>query len=803
MSSPSSSSGNPEASPSTVLRYMISHKDSRNQRAPRDVVASINATSAGASCAQRSREWWERLLTGVRTNLPSEHYEKVCDLLIDAWRASPAVEKSLQFELKLGHSCSAGACSCATCELCINSASRPCPQLLKAKYLLGDALVPACGAAASVRLIRTDAPNDDVSPDDMRSLPPFLLQVCALPWDYFKDRRDKLPWDTIHDCKTILEQATGRRKPEAILKCRDASGHVESDGFVSFPHSLQAGRGVSHADITSAAGVNLPVVLFPNGKKRSAEALLEGKRPQLMLVVRAVHAHTGEPISDIRPAASVPFHLATRRTKGNEKAYIPSMDQGVRVLEHIGDACVKKLQELLCHVTPDLLPLPAAIPGGVVDTVAHMHALLGAVKHDHIAEANVFYKVLKLNGDKLKDVKAQIDRAVWPDAHLRVFYCGTYPAAPLPGLLDGVVDVGLVFTCTRGTVDLHEGGICGMVMRSPKHGVEVIVPRYQLLQDTSLKPLLFRHAKCAWEQEKHPGWGFYTYQGRHTFRMPPEGAGQYAVDATTPMCFTPGEYVPVSGGAGGAAAVTGALAELAGSAPVAAAAADAAPSVGAAGGWAGTAVETGLHEDAGAAHAAEACGAGRGGVATGVTEPDWERWQLPDSAAPSAAASPHTRGAASLGPRTPDLTPRSSGEPPPAPAPVAGPSSWMDTMAMAGVVAAPFSAAAGGAARQVAAAITSHLVRQRSGSLAAGHNPHAGKRVRLSLDGEDVAAPQFDLGAAAGEVASVSPFGVSDSQAALVPNEHVAFLSSCRLSGSLKCSVAVSGDLESFGPGGG
>ena len=66
--------------------------------------------------------------------------------------------------------------------------------------------------------------------------------------------------------------------------------------------------------------------------------------------------------------------------------------------------------------------------------------------------------------DRLGELKEQLKRAVRPDSQLRVFYCGTYPEAPLPGLLEGPVDVGLIFTCTRGTVDLHEGGICGAVL---------------------------------------------------------------------------------------------------------------------------------------------------------------------------------------------------------------------------------------------------------------------------------------------------------------------------------------------------
>lgn len=69
--------------------------------------------------------------------------------------------------------------------------------------------------------------------------------------------------------------------------------------------------------------------------------------------------------------------------------------------------------------------------------------------------------------EKWRELRRQLAKAVWPDSQLRVFYCGTYPAAPLPSLLEGAVDMGLVFTCTRGTVDLYEGGICGALPRHP------------------------------------------------------------------------------------------------------------------------------------------------------------------------------------------------------------------------------------------------------------------------------------------------------------------------------------------------
>ena len=63
--------------------------------------------------------------------------------------------------------------------------------------------------------------------------------------------------------------------------------------------------------------------------------------------------------------------------------------------------------------------------------------------------------------EKWKELQKQIAKAVQPDSLLRVFYCGTFPHPPVPNVLEGPVDMGLVFKCTRGTVELQESGICG------------------------------------------------------------------------------------------------------------------------------------------------------------------------------------------------------------------------------------------------------------------------------------------------------------------------------------------------------
>jgi hypothetical protein len=62
--------------------------------------------------------------------------------------------------------------------------------------------------------------------------------------------------------------------------------------------------------------------------KRSGESLLDGKQPQIVLAVRAV-TMAGVPLSNVQPAVSSAFCVATRRVKGAMKVDIPSMDQEV------------------------------------------------------------------------------------------------------------------------------------------------------------------------------------------------------------------------------------------------------------------------------------------------------------------------------------------------------------------------------------------------------------------------------------------------------------------------------------------
>lgn len=140
----------------------------------------LQATSTHPYWAHHPDDLWRRFLAGLKQQLPGTAYGTVCRVLVETWQSASAMaDDPVQFELNLFHECAAVACTDATCTLCRNSASRRCPDLLSPKYLVKDCLVPACGAAACVRLTHTGLSGRPVSEKDFQKLPPFVLQVSS------------------------------------------------------------------------------------------------------------------------------------------------------------------------------------------------------------------------------------------------------------------------------------------------------------------------------------------------------------------------------------------------------------------------------------------------------------------------------------------------------------------------------------------------------------------------------------------------------------------------------------------------
>jgi hypothetical protein len=77
----------------------------------------------------------------------------------------------------------------------------------------------------------------------------------------------------------------------------------------------------------------------------SSEAILSGRKPPFRLLVRAL-LPVDRPQLQIRHAISEGFVVATRRTRTAGKVDIPSIDDHVSKLEHMGKETVKKLADI-------------------------------------------------------------------------------------------------------------------------------------------------------------------------------------------------------------------------------------------------------------------------------------------------------------------------------------------------------------------------------------------------------------------------------------------------------------------------
>lgn len=91
----------------------------------------------------------------------------------------------------------------------------------------------------------------------------------------------------------------------------------------------------------------------------SSESVLAGtKRPPFRMVVRAVKGNGSR--LNIRPAVSEEFVVVTKRTKNLKKQEIPSLDDPISKLNHIGKETVKKLNEI--KASADEMSLDLKLP---------------------------------------------------------------------------------------------------------------------------------------------------------------------------------------------------------------------------------------------------------------------------------------------------------------------------------------------------------------------------------------------------------------------------------------------------------
>jgi hypothetical protein len=183
----------------------------------------------------------------------------------------------------------------------------------------------------------------------------------------------------------------------------------------------------------------------------SSEAMLSGRKPPLRLMMRAVYKDTLLPVPHIRHAISEGFVVATRRTRTAGKVDIPSVDDHVSKLEHMGRETVKKLSDVTEAAQQagidDLHVAGMAGKRLCIETVGAFQQLALAAEHDPQLQKRL-QQVLKLNKEKWEEARDHALKAVVVDNRMRVWWAqqSSTPAQHR---------VGIVFSCTKCTVDLE------------------------------------------------------------------------------------------------------------------------------------------------------------------------------------------------------------------------------------------------------------------------------------------------------------------------------------------------------------
>jgi hypothetical protein len=162
----------------------------------------------------------------------------------------------------------------------------------------------------------------------------------------------------------------------------------------------------------------------------SSEAMLSGRKPPFRLLVRAVRAGGaggggGAPPDPAAPpparhAVSEGFVVATRRTRTAGKVEIPSVDDHVSKLEHMGKETVKKLADVAGSAAAAGTPIPAGLlPDNAIDRVGQFRRLALIAEADgHLRQK--LQAVLKLSKEKWDDARDHALRAVVADGRMRI-----------------------------------------------------------------------------------------------------------------------------------------------------------------------------------------------------------------------------------------------------------------------------------------------------------------------------------------------------------------------------------------------
>ncbi|KAL4859186.1 putative aldo-keto reductase 2 [Chlorella vulgaris] len=369
-------------------------------------------------------------------------------------------------QLVFRHDCLSLGCLDAQCVLCEHNPHRRCSVNFSPKYLVNDVLKAKCDAPIRVELIDR-ATGQPIQED----LPDLMCVLDGNAYDAKVTEAGEERDEDLEACALLLNN-----KAQALLQTGPGATHNANS---KVQMSLSKGAAV------------LPDLHVSD----SSEAMLSGRKPPFRLLVKAVHLR-GQAIS-VRHAVSEGFVVATRRTRTAGKVEIPNVDDHISKLEHMGKETVKKLQDIRGSALGAGIDI--SVPDNTINKVGEFRKLALLAEADgHLRQK--LQQVLKLSKEKWEEARDHAMRAVVADNRMRIWYADK-----------ANMDVGLLFTCRLGDVDLDRP--VGLLTKKAQEGAQTTMEATLMAQQTPAQRDQVRALQPqgvgAWWQQGHPGWAIY------------------------------------------------------------------------------------------------------------------------------------------------------------------------------------------------------------------------------------------------------------------------------------------------------
>jgi hypothetical protein len=388
--------------------------------------------------------------------------------------------------LVLCHDCLHIGCTDPSCQLCLQAQARRCDRNFCPKYLVGDPLRAACGAAIRVQVIDTVSGRKATA----AATADMALEVVVINGKALE---------------ALAGLSLSDRDLEEFILLANRHGAPLLVQGIAFSHNNVVDP--SLLATSSSTGVRLPIrnseaILSDLRITGSSEAILQGQRPQFAFLIR-VRKH-GSDSGSLPRLVSEGFVVATPRVRTAAKKVIPHVRDHVSKLAGVGKATQAKLADLRKAAVEAGSP-GLSLPMGAVETVGEFKSLVEWASQDN-ARLMTMKKVLKLTKG-WEEARDHAAMAVRDDSLLRAWYL---PKSLQPSLPMSRKWVSLVYACSQGVphlespvalMEMTEHGDCWLAAVGPTRSVA----GGQRPPLTPPTPIL-EAAKIAFCRPHHPGW---------------------------------------------------------------------------------------------------------------------------------------------------------------------------------------------------------------------------------------------------------------------------------------------------------